>query len=57
MVTPPVLRLPDFSQPFVIECDASREGLGAVLMQEGRPRAYMNQGLKGKSLHYSTYEK
>jgi hypothetical protein len=57
MVTPLVLRLPDFSQPFVIECDASREGLGAVLMQEGRPRAYMNQGLKGKSLHYSTYEK
>jgi hypothetical protein len=57
MVTPLVLRLPDFSQPFVIECDASGEGLGVVLMQEGRPLAYMSQGLKGKSLYYSTYGK
>jgi hypothetical protein len=32
-----VLALPDFTLPFVLECDASDEGIDVVLMQGGHP--------------------
>lgn len=56
-MTTPVLGLPEFSKPYIIECDASGGGIGAVLMQSGQPLAYLSQGMKGKSLSLSTYEK
>ncbi|KAL8137446.1 LOW QUALITY PROTEIN: hypothetical protein V2J09_003447 [Rumex salicifolius] len=52
-----VLRLPDFSLPFVLETDACNVGIGAVLMQQGHPIAYISQALHGSNLLLATYEK
>ena len=56
MTSPLVLGLPDFTQPFVIECNASGIGIGAVLAQNNRPIAYFSEALKGTALTLSTYE-
>jgi hypothetical protein len=57
MSTTPVLALPDFSKPFVVETDASDLGFGVVLMQEERPVAYISKSLSNLNKSLSIYEK
>lgn len=57
MTTTPVLTLPRFDLPFEVETDASDGGLGAVLMQQGKPVAYLSKALGEQNKHLSIYEK
>ncbi|GJV32947.1 ty3-gypsy retrotransposon protein [Tanacetum coccineum] len=51
----PVLALPDFSKPFLIQTDASRSGVGAVLSQDGHLIAYFSKQMSPRLQQASTY--
>jgi hypothetical protein len=56
LTTAPVLTLPDIHRDFVIYCDASRQGLGCVLMQDGKVVAYVSRQLKTHERNYPTHD-
>jgi hypothetical protein len=53
----PVLAVPDFTQPFVVETDACQTGVVAVLMQRDHPVAHLSKALCPKNQALSTYKK
>ena len=56
LTTAPVLVLLDLSKNFLIYCDATCQGLGCVLMQEGRVVAYASRQLRKHELNYPTHD-
>nr|ABA98065.2 retrotransposon protein, putative, Ty3-gypsy subclass [Oryza sativa Japonica Group] len=56
LTTAPVLTLPDIRKDFEIFCDASRQGLGCVLMQERKVVAYASRQLRPHEVNYPTHD-
>ncbi|VDI63076.1 Hypothetical predicted protein [Mytilus galloprovincialis] len=61
LVKAPVLKLPNFSQVFILQTDASDNGIGAILLQDEDnirlPVSYASKKLKASERNYSTIEK
>nr|GEX04140.1 putative reverse transcriptase domain-containing protein [Tanacetum cinerariifolium] len=52
----PILALPEGSENFVVYCDASHKGLGAVLMQREKFIAYVSRQLKIHEKNYTIHD-
>ena len=57
----PILRMADLSQPFILQVDASNDGLGAVLLQKEKCKkhlvAYTSRKLKTSETACAVVEK
>ena len=52
LVTTPLLTVPDGSGSFVVYSDASKKGLGCILIQQGKVVAYTSRQLKSHEQNY-----
>lgn len=57
LMTAPVLRFFDPKKQLIIQADASKDGLGACLLQEGHPIAYTSRALTENKKNYAQIEK
>ena len=56
LTTAPILVVPKQGQRYTVYCDASKDGLGCVLMQSGRVVAYGSRQLKNHKQNYPTHD-
>jgi hypothetical protein len=56
LTTAPVLVMPDMEKQLLIYCDASGQGLGCVLMEDGHLVAYASWQLRKHEEHYPTHD-
>ena len=56
LTTTPILTVPKRGKKYTVYCDASKDGLGCVLMQSGRVVAYGSRQLKNHERNYPTYD-
>ena len=56
LTSAPILIVPDRGQGYTVYCDASRAGLGCVLMQSERVGAYGSRQLKNHEHNYPTHD-
>src|SRR6266498_465154 len=56
LTTAPVLVMPDVHKEFSVYCDASGQGIGCVLMQDGHVIAYASRQLRKHEQHYPTHD-
>jgi ribonuclease HI len=56
LTSAPVLAQPVIEKPFDVYCDASRTGLGCVLMQDGHVIAYASRQCKKHEVNYPTHD-
>jgi hypothetical protein len=56
LTTTPILKFPDMDEDFLVCTDASKEGLGGVLMQDGRVIAYISRKLRKHEENYVMHD-
>lgn len=57
ITTTPVLTLPDFCQPFVVECDASTHGFSVMLLQDQHRLAFFSRLVAPRHRFLAAYER